>query len=465
MTDTLVPAGGADSGDVDVADFNDDGNLDLVFVYGRYASFHVYLGDGAGGFVPGPGSPFPYVNAASDDTAQRVDALDIDGDGLTDVAVKSAIGSAVEMHFGTGANGVGDAGFSSPVRIDMSVGSKPLFADLNKDGLLDVVAANYSTGTLAVYLGAGARSFSPANGSPFFCRDGLVGQGTADLNGDRIPDLVAGSDNDSHVVPMVSELKAAREPWAVTLGPGGWELVGDVLPGEIDRFGDVTQASLTRHLDLNRAYELELLQAMTVTNTRLVTLAIDALTHPWTLEGDLHWLRVEEQDVLPGAALGTGPRLRVVDRLGARTDPLNPTDASRQGLDLADPTAPRGVVIELPILDRHATADVLAAAGVRVYRRATDWARASEIPEDPFYGTMDPLAAEFLPRIPDATDPSGYRDVVSARVSWTEILADVNGNLADGSGERFVVQLVSGKPRVIRVLTDRLGTFQAFLQR
>jgi len=54
----------------------------------------------------------------------------------------------------------------------------------------------------------------------------------------------------------------------------------------------------------------------------------------------------------------------------------------------------------------------------------------------------------------------GYHDVVSEKLDWIELARDADGNLDTGSGRRFVVDTTVG---VVRVLTDKLGHIQAYL--
>lgn len=70
-----------DSG-VRAADFNKDGNLDIVTVNQNAGVVGLQLGDGRGGFQKAPGSPFPAGTAAWEFTVG-----DINGDGNPDVVV------------------------------------------------------------------------------------------------------------------------------------------------------------------------------------------------------------------------------------------------------------------------------------------------------------------------------------------------------------------------------------------
>jgi hypothetical protein len=113
------------------------------------------------------------------------------------------------------------------------------------------------------------------------------------------------------------------------------------------------------------------------------------------------------------------------------------------GLDLNVATGARGITVVLPFLEGRT-----ASGTTRVLACITSFLLARDDPADPLFGSNDPDA---LPRAADGTD------VLVPRCEWREILADEDGVLSAGSGSRFVVESDQ-----IRVLTDALGTFQAF---
>jgi hypothetical protein len=63
-----------------VADFNQDGKLDIAAVSFDGATATVLLGDGSGRFSPAPDGPFPIANLS-----ERAAVGDIDGDGTPDL--------------------------------------------------------------------------------------------------------------------------------------------------------------------------------------------------------------------------------------------------------------------------------------------------------------------------------------------------------------------------------------------
>src|SRR5205814_2368440 len=84
--------------------------------------------------------------------------------------------------------GDGNGKFSGAVHY--GTGKKPLavaIADLNRDGRLDLVVADYESGTLSLLLGKGDGTFADAVTIPVGERACFVAVG--DFNRDGIPDL------------------------------------------------------------------------------------------------------------------------------------------------------------------------------------------------------------------------------------------------------------------------------------
>ncbi len=190
-----------------LADFNGDGHLDVAVAaprvnvwYGPAQNVEIYLGDGHGGLAAGP--KFAVVSGYLSRTA----AADLDGDGHVDLILLDS-GRDPESYDNTGIYtgalrilpGAGDGSFGP--ESDYTVGFVPTslaVADLDGDGLLDLVATNRGEfsyydlptpagGDLSVLLGKGGRSFRPE----IRFRTGPMPGGVvpADLNGDRRIDL------------------------------------------------------------------------------------------------------------------------------------------------------------------------------------------------------------------------------------------------------------------------------------
>src|SRR6185312_2365634 len=140
---------------VHLADFNNDGHLDILAAQAQSgvvsSSFDLFFGDGTGQFSAGTSIPLG-LQTGSDPVV-----ADFNGDGNIDIAF-----DAVFLMFGDG-----HGGFSAPNfrRLIVGVDSAQIFAaDVNHDGKPDLVL-NVSPGNLLFEVGAaindGAGNFTP----------------------------------------------------------------------------------------------------------------------------------------------------------------------------------------------------------------------------------------------------------------------------------------------------------------
>jgi PKD repeat protein len=202
---------GVNPADIAVADFNKDGNLDFVLNYLYSPNCGLYLGDGAFGFtVTILTNTTPYFGIG-------VDAADFNNDGWADFVIASDPGQPFRVHLNRGeepvsfeavpihgspTNGLAgiaagdfipdpdgnvDLAVSGNSILDIYAGngdgtfvlvkshthlpvnSSPLDnGDFNRDGLQDLVAADYGAdnGAVAVLIGDGTGNFAPAEDTP-----------------------------------------------------------------------------------------------------------------------------------------------------------------------------------------------------------------------------------------------------------------------------------------------------------
>lgn len=175
-------ATGVNPSDVVAGDFNGDSKLDLAVLCDS-GVVSLLLGNGDGTFQSRSDSPI--------DAGLNVFGIatgDFNGDGKLDVVVgyQDASSNNVSVLLGNG-NGT----FAPPV--DYATGNEPgavAIADLNHDGHLDIVAANFANfggNTVSVLLGNGDGTFQPQ--VQYATSNGALSVAIADFNADGIPDL------------------------------------------------------------------------------------------------------------------------------------------------------------------------------------------------------------------------------------------------------------------------------------
>jgi hypothetical protein len=191
-----------------IGDFNNDGNLDLAVVNGcgdtdctgQNATVSILLGNGDGTFQ----SQKEYAVGLS---SQSIVTADFNGDGNLDLAVTNTGSGSISILLGNG-----DGTFQPQIAV--LVGHYPTAlatADLNGDGRPDLAfiecpdsGCTYNvTYSVVVILGKGGGKF----GAPkiFAAPRGCYGLHIADLNGDGIPDVVASSGTDSTVAVFLGK--------------------------------------------------------------------------------------------------------------------------------------------------------------------------------------------------------------------------------------------------------------------
>ncbi len=162
------------------ADFNEDGKLDMAVANPPQAGVTILLGDGTGNFhsqsIPGVGFQPWFIVAA-----------DFNSDGHQDLAVADytyCVASIVTILLGNG-----DGSFQPGVTYAVDKTPVSLVAaDFNRDGILDLAAANWCSGDISVLIGNGDGSFRPAVNYPVA---GALSLTSADFNGDGKVDLAA----------------------------------------------------------------------------------------------------------------------------------------------------------------------------------------------------------------------------------------------------------------------------------
>lgn len=187
---SFIPSGktpffaGSIPNDICIADFNKDGNPDLAIANHDRKYLTVLLGDGKGNFAQARNSPFP---TEGEPHTHGIATGDFNNDGWLDLATDSWGNDQIEVLFGDSTTSFGKQ------RKFIKVGKSPYqrlrVADLNGDGLADIVTTNSYGNDVTILLADGKGGFSEATGSPFKSGDNPFGIAIGDVNADGKPDL------------------------------------------------------------------------------------------------------------------------------------------------------------------------------------------------------------------------------------------------------------------------------------
>jgi type II secretory pathway component GspD/PulD (secretin) len=212
-----LAAGGGPAGIV-TGDFNADGKIDFAVSNSADNTISIFLGDGAGGFAAAPGSPIAL--GAGEQTPGALAAADFNADGKLDLAVVNRATNNVTVLAGNG-----DGTFTAAPGSPRSVGAGPealAAGDLNGDGRADLAVVNQTDNTVSILLNNGDGTFTAALGSPLAASTTPSGVAVADVNMDGIADLVLtnqGADSISIYLGLGSGLFAPRFGLPTAAGP------------------------------------------------------------------------------------------------------------------------------------------------------------------------------------------------------------------------------------------------------
>lgn len=215
--------------ELDIANFNGDEYPDVVTMwYGNGTDIIPYLGDGEGGLIPQ--TDFPDTPATSYTGLQ---AIDLTGDGLDDIATVDTTDNAFIVYYGAGDGTFSSAGTELPSNPDGEKAFGLASGDANSDGVPDLVVRTAMNFYAAFnnLVGFPFQNAGVANGlggeSPFQVLD-VNADGETDLisAGNRQVAVYMGSATQSWLAaaPVTTTLPSSPTDFAVG------DLTGDGLP-------------------------------------------------------------------------------------------------------------------------------------------------------------------------------------------------------------------------------------------
>ena len=222
---------------VAVGDFNNDGKLDIVVVYGVFnAQVAVLLGNGNGTFqttpIVSPAGPLGVSLAVGD----------FNGDGKLDIAIadNETPNNGVDVMLGDGTGKFGTVQQNHTAADPRMV----VVADFNGDAKLDLATVSAGSSSVSVLLGDGHGGFTSATNSPYSTgQGGCISIEAGDLRHVGKIDLIAGCQTSGVIEVLLSKgdgtfvPPSAAETFTVPAG------VDDLVVGDFNGDGKLDLAA------------------------------------------------------------------------------------------------------------------------------------------------------------------------------------------------------------------------------
>ncbi|MGI4869678.1 MAG: beta strand repeat-containing protein, partial [Janthinobacterium lividum] len=229
------PAVGNSPQSVAVGDVDGDGDLDMLTANSGSSTVSVRLNDGSGSFSAPATNPNPAVGSGPGSVVLG----DVDGDGDLDMLTANANDNTVSVRLN---NGTGN--FTAPAtNPNPAVGSSPgslALGDVDGDGDLDMLTANFGGNTVSVRLNDGTGNFTaPATNANPTVGSGPISVALGDVDGDGDLDLLTANYGGSTVSVRLNDGTGNFTPPATNPNPALGTAPYSVALGDVDGDGDL----------------------------------------------------------------------------------------------------------------------------------------------------------------------------------------------------------------------------------
>ena len=220
----VIYSAGSSPYDIKTGDFNEDGIVDLVVTnqapYPTHGGVSIFIGLGNSG--QGNGTFASSVRYEAEANPNSVTSADFDGDDITDLAVANGGSGTILIFKGRGSGGVGDGTFQATHYYGAMYEPRAVIvADLNPDGIKDLVVADYgiggSGGFIRLLRGLGNGDFLP----PASLNSGLRSTDVAlgDFNADGLPDIAVPNHLTNQMVVFLGTCGPGPAPEILSFSP------------------------------------------------------------------------------------------------------------------------------------------------------------------------------------------------------------------------------------------------------
>ena len=214
------PAGsGPDA--VTIADFNNDGLLDIAVGNGGSNNITLLLADGTGAFIT--------KTVTTGGSPLALTAHDFDGDGNVDLAVPFADNNTIAMLFGDGAGGFATRAAGVGTAMEPAAVA---FGDFNGDGHPDVVTADYNSTQVTVAFGASGGSLTSPATTLNACGE-PAGVAVGRFNADAFDDIAVACYTGNEMVVLFGDGTGAF-PTTTTISTGAASMPNAIAIADLD---------------------------------------------------------------------------------------------------------------------------------------------------------------------------------------------------------------------------------------